>query len=170
MTIAPSQHQQEESSEPRLRSYEILVILSGSLSDEEAQGKADELKTMISQWGTNVESRPPMRSRFAYPIDHQQQGVYCVFEATSPVTVINELSEKMKRVPTVLRHQITYAMPKKAVSKPRQRMIMPQQQPEPAKAMDQQSSSHAPAPVRSTPLEEKDLDKTIKDILDEKLI
>ncbi|MBN8838491.1 MAG: 30S ribosomal protein S6 [Sphingobacteriia bacterium] len=76
-----------------MNSYELMVIFTPVLSEEEFKAVQKKYTDYITEHGgTIVHSNPWGLKSLAYPINKKTTGIYWVVEYTSP----SELNEKMK--------------------------------------------------------------------------
>jgi small subunit ribosomal protein S6 len=104
-----------------LTTYELLVIHSPLLTEEQHREQLDRVKDVI----TRNEGQPGKedvwgRRRLAYPIRNQRDGYYAVlhFDAPTTGTCLAELERFCKIEETVLRHLVTRAVLDKSLGTP----------------------------------------------------
>ncbi len=104
-----------------LTTYELLVIHSPLLTEDQHREQLDRVKDVI----TRNEGQPGKedvwgRRRLAYPIRNQRDGYYAVlhFDAPTTGTCLAELERFCKIEETVLRHLVTRAVLDKSLGTP----------------------------------------------------
>jgi small subunit ribosomal protein S6 len=64
-----------------MRAYELMVIVESDLDDEVIDAQVARIADLIAQRGGEVKNQNRWgRRRFAYEINHKQEGYYVVFE------------------------------------------------------------------------------------------
>lgn len=91
------------SSEPSpKKKYEMMVIISSLITDEEIQQRLKGIKDLL---GTEIVYEELWGFRpFAYPIKKQEKGYYAVWNFMSDTESIKELEEALKLYPDLLRY------------------------------------------------------------------
>lgn len=94
----------EESMPLVSKKYEIMVIISSSITDEEIQQRLKDIKGLL---GSDIvyEEMWGMRP-FAFPIKKQTKGYYAVWNFMSNVEAVKELEDTFKLYPDLLRYLI----------------------------------------------------------------
>ena len=87
--------------------YEALVIVDATLDEGDIQKTVDRFTTAITDSGGTVGKvdRWGVR-RFAYEIDHKNEGYYFVTEFTAPEDTIENLKRTLQIVDEVIRGKI----------------------------------------------------------------
>jgi small subunit ribosomal protein S6 len=91
-----------------MNNYELMVIFTPVLSEEEFKAAQKKYAAMVSDaGGTTVHSNPWGLKSLAYPVQKKTTGIYWVYQFTAP----SEFNEKFKiallRDEQVMRHMIT---------------------------------------------------------------
>jgi small subunit ribosomal protein S6 len=90
-----------------MRAYELMVIFDSGLDD---QAIDDQVKSVVAQIGTRggtVASTDRWgRRRFAYEIDHKQEGYYVVWELTADGGDLEALERSLRLADEVVRHKL----------------------------------------------------------------
>jgi len=91
-----------------LQSYELVVIFTPVLSEEDFRGLQDRFTGIITEAGGEIVSAEPwgMRS-LAYPIAKKTTGLYWLLEYRATTDVNARLEVQMNREESILRHMIT---------------------------------------------------------------
>ncbi len=87
-----------------MRKYECMYILDPSL--EEKDGKIEEIKRWMEEKGSVEEVDVWGTRKLAYPIKKKEEGYYVVVRFTSEPEGVQELREKFRLEPAVLRFMI----------------------------------------------------------------
>ena len=87
--------------------YEALVIVDATLEEGDIQKAVDRFSTAITDSGGTVGKidRWGVR-RFAYEIDHKNEGYYFVTEFTAPEDAIENLKRTLQIADEVIRGKI----------------------------------------------------------------
>lgn len=95
--------------------YELLTLLPGNLSDEEAVQAGENLRTYLDKHQATVMKHMLWeRRRLAYPIKKMRQGVYVVTEFDMEPSRLAAFEKDLRLDKTVLRHQLIKAFRKSA--------------------------------------------------------
>lgn len=91
-----------------MRDYEMMVILSGELPDDERSAMLDTIQQWVETAGGTVEKADHWgRRHMTYEIDGQRDGYYVVYTLDLPVNAPAELERNMRLNENVLRYLIT---------------------------------------------------------------
>jgi small subunit ribosomal protein S6 len=91
-----------------MNNYELMVIFTPVLSDEEfksVQKKYSDL--IVESGGSVVHSTPWGLKSLAYPIQKKTTGIYWVVEFTAPSIFNEKLKIQLLRDEQIMRHMIT---------------------------------------------------------------
>lgn len=92
----------------RSGTYEMMVIIPATLSDEEAVVAKTKIAGLLSSNGAKITAEEDMGKRkLAYPINHVRQGFYHLYQFEAPSRSIRDLDAALRLAPEVLRHMIT---------------------------------------------------------------
>jgi small subunit ribosomal protein S6 len=102
-----------------LRDYEIMLILSAE-ADESVVGTAvDRIANVVTATGGEVGNIDRWgRRRFAYEIDHQQEGYYVVVRFTGQPDTQTELERRLNLADEIIRHKVMLLPHRKMASSP----------------------------------------------------
>jgi ribosomal protein S6 len=91
-----------------MNKYEILLVLPGTLTDEEAALRSKEVSDLVSEHGSEVSLAAMGKNRLAYPIKLIRYGYFytIVFSAEAPTVL--ELRKKLGLLRDVLRAMISH--------------------------------------------------------------
>lgn len=107
-----------------LNTYELVIIFSPLLSEQQNQEKLDQLKGVLTQNAAVIQKEDIWgKRRLAYPIAKQREGVYVLiqFEAPTQGSCMAELERFCKIDETILRHMVTRAVLNKSLGTPQPR-------------------------------------------------
>ena len=91
-----------------MNNYELMVIFTPVLSDDEFKAAQRKFTTMVTDnGGTIVAENPWGLKSLAYPIQKKTTGLYWVAEFTAPSDFNERLKIQLLRDESVLRHMIT---------------------------------------------------------------
>lgn len=92
----------------RSGTYEMMVIIPATLSDEEAAVAKTKIAGLLSSNSAKVTAEEDMGKRkLAYPINHIRQGFYHLYQFEAPSRSLKGLDAALWLAPEVLRHMIT---------------------------------------------------------------
>lgn len=98
-----------------MNNYELMVIFTPVLSDEEFKAVQKKYSDYITENGGSIaHSNPWGLKSLAYPIQKKTTGIYWVLEYSAPSSFNEKLKIQLLRDEQVLRHMIT-ALDKYAV-------------------------------------------------------
>jgi len=91
-----------------MNNYELMVIFTPVLSDEEFRGEQKKYATLVMDNGGSIvaENAWGLKS-LAYPIRKKTTGLYWVLEYTAPSDFNEKLKTQLLRDENVLRHLAT---------------------------------------------------------------
>ena len=90
-----------------MRTYEVMTIHRPELAEEDFQTRVDGLTTFLTERGAEVTGKDVWgKRRFAYEIDHMNDGYYSVVTFTASPEAISELDRMLTLADEVVRHKI----------------------------------------------------------------
>lgn len=90
-----------------MRPYEVMVILDAGLEEEQVKGVLDRTTGLItSQGGTPGRIDRWGKRRFAYEVNHRQEGIYAVVEAQAEPAMMSEVDRMLRLADEVVRHKV----------------------------------------------------------------
>ena len=90
-----------------MRAYELMVIFESGLDDLAIDEQVKSVTAQIgTRGGTSVSTDRWGRRRFAYEIDHRQEGYYVVWELTSEGADLEALERSLRLADEVVRHKL----------------------------------------------------------------
>ena len=90
-----------------MRAYEMMVICDGDLEESAVAGVINQATATIeSSGGTVVKTDKWGRRRFAYEINHKNEGFYVVFEIEAEPGALDDVDRNLRLADDVVRHKI----------------------------------------------------------------
>ena len=90
-----------------VRDYELMVIYSPKLAEEELQGVMDKLgKTVTTHGGTVGSIELWGRKKLAYPVKHSKEGNYVLAKIKMDTKQTATLEQNLRITEEVLRHSL----------------------------------------------------------------
>lgn len=91
-----------------MRAYELMVIIRGALDEADAQKWVTTVTQGITSAGGTVHGKPDWwgKRRFAYAIDHQEEGYYVVIELLAEGGALDGLERSLRIADDVVRHKL----------------------------------------------------------------
>lgn len=91
-----------------MNNYELMVIFTPVLSDEEFKAEQKKYASLIKNSGGEVVHENPWGLKsLAYPIQKKTTGLYWIAEFTAPSDFNEKLKIQLLRDESVLRHLVT---------------------------------------------------------------
>ena len=88
-----------------MNKYEIAVVVSAKLEDEERAGVMEKVKELITRFGGNVTDVDEWgKRRFAYEIQKMREGFYYFVHFESDSAVPGEVEQRIRIMDNVLRY------------------------------------------------------------------
>ena len=89
------------------RVYELMIIVDQDVDDAAGKAVTERVKQMIEADGGSVPTVDHWgRRRFAYPINHKQEGVYTVIEIVTQAPNLDEVDRFLRLADEVVRHKL----------------------------------------------------------------
>ncbi len=90
-----------------MRAYELMVIFDGDLDESTVQQGINRIHAQITEAGgeTVTTDKWGVR-RFAYEIDHKNQGFYVVLEIEAEPGALDRLENALRLADEVVRHKL----------------------------------------------------------------
>ena len=89
------------------RAYELMIIVDQDVDDADNKAVVDRVQEMVTADGGTVPKVDNWgRRRFAYPINHKNEGVYTVFEIVTEAPNLDELDRFLRLADDVVRHKL----------------------------------------------------------------
>lgn len=93
-----------------MRKYEMLYILTATLTDEEKDAIIAKFENVVKEAGGNVEKVDKWGvKKLAYPINYKSEGFYVLMSFEASTTVVAELKRIAGITDGVIRRLITKA-------------------------------------------------------------
>jgi small subunit ribosomal protein S6 len=84
-----------------------MIIVDQDVDDAGNKAVVDRVKEMVEADGGSVPTVDNWgRRRFAYPINHKNEGVYTVFEIVTEAPNLDELDRFLRLADDVVRHKL----------------------------------------------------------------
>jgi small subunit ribosomal protein S6 len=91
-----------------MRHYEIMTIFNIDLSEDAVTKASDEVKSLITSLKGEIVNQDFWgRRKFAYQINHQEDGYYDVIKFDLSGDKLEELKKKLNLMSSVVRYLIT---------------------------------------------------------------
>ena len=91
-----------------MNNYELMVIFTPVLSEEEYKAAQNKFATLVTENGGELlHSKPWGLKSLAYPIAKKTTGLYWVMEYTAPSSFNEKLKIQLLRDESVMRHMYT---------------------------------------------------------------
>ena len=91
-----------------MNNYELMVIFTPVLSEEEYKAAQNKFAAIVTENGGSVlHSKPWGLKSLAYPIAKKTTGLYWVMEYTAPTSFNEKLKTQLLRDESVMRHMYT---------------------------------------------------------------
>ena len=89
----------------QLRDYELLLVISPEVIDEEFEGTVDKISQLITDRGGEISATEPWGKRkLAYPIEHFTEGHYVLIKFSFETILCKELEATLRISEEILRH------------------------------------------------------------------
>ena len=90
-----------------MRAYEMMVIFDGDLDESTVAGVINQVTAQVeSADGTVATIDKKGRRRFAYEINHKNEGFYVVFEIEAEPGALDGVDRNLQLADEVVRHKI----------------------------------------------------------------
>ena len=98
--------------------YELLLILPGTLAENEVSPEVEKVKAVIIEnGGANLEMGEKEKRRLAYPIKHIRYCYFQLFYFEAETAAIKVLENKLRLLPDLLRTLIRKYHPQSTAEK-----------------------------------------------------
>lgn len=90
-----------------MRNYEVMTIHRPEFVEDDVRSKVKEIEALLQARGAEITDTDFWgKRRFAYEIDHMNEGYYSVFEFQSEPSLVDELDRVLSLADEVVRHKI----------------------------------------------------------------
>lgn len=90
-----------------MKTYELLFIVDGSLTDEVKDQTVEKVKALIEKEKGSIQTVDKWGMRkLAYPINYKTEGYYCLINFEAGVSAPNTLDAALNIQEGVVRHMI----------------------------------------------------------------
>jgi len=89
----------------QLRDYELVLVISPEVTDEELEAKIENITLFITEAGSSISSVEPWgKRRLAYPIQHFTEGIYVLIKLKFKPEWCRQLDARLQISEEILRH------------------------------------------------------------------
>lgn len=158
-----------------MKHYELLCVLPGTLSEEEAAPVLSDVRSAIEgNNGKNVAQEDRGKSRLAYPMKHIRYGYVHVFTFEAEPASIPMIQAKLRLITSLLRAMINVFDPSMREEKNKQLAKLAIEKPElkrvePKDASEDASSEEGPGTGKPTEENMQEIAKKLDKVLDSAL-
>ncbi len=90
-----------------MRPYEVMVIVDAALDDDVIRATIDRATALVTSKGGAVGKVDRWgKRRFAYEVNHRNEGYYALIETTAEPTTMAELDRMLHLADEVVRHKV----------------------------------------------------------------
>lgn len=90
-----------------MRTYELMTIHRPEMAEDEVRQEISRLGDFLRESGAEVKPADFWgKRRFAYEIDHVNEGYYTVLNFEADQSIIAELDRVLRLADTVMRHKV----------------------------------------------------------------
>lgn len=155
--------------------YELCYLVSATFSDEELIPLKERVAEMIKKFSGTITFEENLgRRRLAYPINHQQQGSYLLFEFDLDGAKLSDLEKTIRLSGEVMRHIVVKRDPKAprqqiSIAERAERFAAKAEQPK-EKEIEHEKEPTVESDKDKGKFKIEDLDQKLDDILEGKII
>lgn len=147
-----------------MKHYELLAIISGTLSEEETKNAQEAIRAVIEKHQGRVSKQDVWEKRkLAYPINHVRQGTYLLFMFDAEPSQVEPIDRALALEKTLLRHLLIIAHQKTA--KELENEVRHQ-----ASLRAEERAESAPEAKPVVPISKKELDEKLAEILTDDMV
>jgi small subunit ribosomal protein S6 len=89
-----------------LKTYELVLVVSGKASEEEQKKILEEVKKTLSSKGKVIKTDLLGKKALAYSMKKEREGYYIIMNVEIEGAVVSQLSQQLRLNKLVLRHLI----------------------------------------------------------------
>jgi small subunit ribosomal protein S6 len=90
-----------------MRAYELMIIFDADLEEADVQAQLTKVGEQVTAAGGRVASTDNWgKRRFAYEINHKQEGTYVVLELLRDAGGFDDLERSLRLADEVVRHKL----------------------------------------------------------------
>ena len=90
-----------------MRTYELMTIHRPELAEDDIRSKVTEMETFLSSRGAEIANTDLWgKRRFAYEINHINEGYYSVLTFDADTEAVDDISRVLSLSDDVVRHKI----------------------------------------------------------------
>jgi ribosomal protein S6 len=90
-----------------MKKYELLLVLPGTLDEQEAQNRSNEILSFVKENSEQTEISPMGKMRLAYPIKQIRYGYFYAIVFNAEVANLKKIQEKLGLMRDLLRAMFT---------------------------------------------------------------
>ncbi len=145
--------------------YELLIVLPGTLDDNQVAEKAEEIVKLVKEVGSEVELHTIGKNRLAYPVKQIRYGYYYTITFQAEPTGLASLENKLSIHREVLRFLLSHFN----TNLTSQQKVAYSSDSSGVTRVAERGEVRQAAPVLITPVAEKKLDKLNLEEINKKL-
>ena len=108
MVTEATDETQQEAADSKLHDYELMLIFSPQMAEEELEARTGKISQFIIEKGGVVSATDRWGKRkLAYPIKHFTEGYYVLIKIRVEPTLCKQLEASIRISEDVLRHLLT---------------------------------------------------------------
>jgi len=89
-----------------VRSYELMMIHRPELAEPDVRNSIGEVESTLNEEGSVAKTDFWGKRRFAYEIDHINEGYYSVIEFSGDVDLVAKIDRALSLADFIVRHKI----------------------------------------------------------------
>ncbi|MEO9223526.1 MAG: 30S ribosomal protein S6 [Acidimicrobiales bacterium] len=90
-----------------MRAYELMIICQGELEESAVQLQINEIQAQVEAADATIASTDKWgKRRFAYQINHKDEGWYVVFEVLAEGGALDALDRNLRLADEIVRHKL----------------------------------------------------------------
>jgi len=90
-----------------MRAYEVMIIIDVDVDDAGVRQQIAKATEIVEAEGGKVATTDLWgRRRFAYEINHKNEGIYVVLQITTPASNLDSLDRALRLADEIVRHKI----------------------------------------------------------------
>ncbi len=89
-----------------MRSYELMIIHRPEMSETDVENQVGEVEKAIAESGSVTGKDFWGKRRFAYEINHLNEGYYSIVEFSADYEIVDRLDRALNLSDAVVRHKI----------------------------------------------------------------
>ncbi len=89
-----------------MRTYELMIIHRPEMTEDDVQSQVGEVEKAIAESGSVSKTDFWGKRRFAYEINHLNEGYYSIVEFSADFEIVERLDRALNLSDAVIRHKI----------------------------------------------------------------